>query len=264
MNMMARLIAACLTMAIAACGPEVETHADASAPESIVVAAASSLTDVMKEIGALYAVEGKPAPRFSFAATPELVRQIEQGAETDVFVSADTEWMDYVAARNLIDASSRRNIASNTLVLIAPAARVFDMTIGLGMDLRAALGDGRIAIANPDGVPAGKYARDALQSFGAWDALEGVIARTENVRAALRFVEAGEAAAGIVYETDAIAAGDAVVIVGRFPPSSHAPILYPAAVVSSSQAEEARAFLDFLATDGVMQALARAGFRAPQ
>lgn len=262
MRLMARLAAACLALAVAACGGS-ETPASANKAAPIVVAAASSLTDVMKEVGALYAQDGHPEPRFSFAATSELVRQIEQGAQADVFVSADMEWMDYLAERNLIDPASRRTIAKNTLVLVAPAGRAFDIEIGPGMDLRAALGDGRIAIANPDGVPAGKYARDALESFGAWDALEGVTARTENVRAALRFVEVGEAAAGIVYETDAIAAGDKVVIVGRFPPSSHEPILYPAAAVAGGQAEAARAFLDFLAADRAKAVFSRAGFGAP-
>lgn len=263
MKLTARLAAACLALVVAACG-EAEAPADADAPESIVVAAASSLTDVMKAIGGLYAAEGHPEPRFSFAATSELVRQIEQGAQADVFVSADMEWMDYLAGKQLIDPVSRRNIAANTLVLVAPAGRDFDIAIGPDMDLRAALGDGRIAIANPDGVPAGKYARDALQSFGAWDALEGVIARTENVRAALRFVEVGEAAAAIVYETDALAAGDKVVVVGRFPPSSHQPILYPAAAVISGQADQARAFLDFLGSNGARQAFVSAGFGAAQ
>ena len=260
MKMMARLVAACLAMAVSACGGEAAGPAATGAPEPIVVAAASSLTDVMEEIGALYAAEGHPEPRFSFAATSELVRQIEQGAQVDVFVSADTDWMNYLAEKQLIEPGSRRNVASNTLVLIAPAGRGFDIQMGPGMNLRAALGDGRIAIANPDGVPAGKYARDALQSFGAWDALEGVMARTENVRAALRFVEVGEAAAGIVYETDAQAAAGKVGIVGRFPASSHQPILYPAAQISGGDAAEAAAFLEFLESDAARQAFARFGF----
>ncbi len=264
MKLMYRLVAACLALAVAACGEAEQKPAAGAAPKPVVVAAASSLTDVMEEIGALYAAEGHPEPRFSFAATSELVRQIEQGAKVDVFVSADTEWMDYLAGKKLIELGSRRNVASNTLVLIAPAEHGFDITMGPGMDLRAALGEGRIAIANPDGVPAGKYARDALQAFGAWDALEGVIARTENVRAALRFVEVGEAAAGIVYETDAIAAGDEVVIVGRFPSASHAPIVYPAAQVIGGDAAEAGAFLDFLGSHPARQAFTAAGFGSPQ
>lgn len=261
---MARLLAACVALAVSACGEAVQAPAAKDAPMPIVVAAASSLTDVMKEIGALYAAAGYPEPKFNFAATSELVRQIEQGAQVDVFVSADTEWMDYLAEKKLIDPASRKNIAANTLVLIAPAGKPFSLEIGPDMNLRAALGDGRIAIANPDGVPAGKYARDALQSFGAWDALDGVIARTENVRAALRFVEAGEAAAGIVYQTDAVAAAGKVVIVGRFPSGSHDPIVYPAAQVVAGDSAEADAFLDFLESETTRRAFSDFGFGPAQ
>ncbi len=264
MKVMARLVVACLAFFAAACGPEPTITGGADAPEPIVVAAASSLTDVMEAIGDLYAADGNPEPRFSFAATSELVRQIEQGAPADVFISADAEWMDYLAQKKLIDPASRQNVATNTLVLVAPAGKAFDIAIGPGMNLRAALGDGRIAVANPDGVPAGKYAREALASFGAWDVLEGVMARTENVRAALRFVEVGEAAAAIVYETDALAAGDNVVIVGRFPAGSHMPIVYPAAAVSGAAPEAAGAFLDFLASDRAKAVFAEAGFGSPE
>ena len=261
MNVLARLAAACLACLAVACGGE--PAGEANAPRPVVVAAASSLTDVMEAIGDLHAAEGRAEPRFSFAATSELVRQIEQGAQVDVFVSADSDWMDYLAEKKLIDPATRRDVATNTLVLIAPAGNPFDLVIGPGMELRQMLDGGRIAIANPDGVPAGKYAKQALEHFGAWDELEGAVARTENVRAALRFVEAGEAAAGIVYETDALAAGDKVVIVGRFPASSHAPIVYPAAAVSGGQMEAAKAFLDFLVTDKARAAFAGAGFGPP-
>jgi molybdate transport system substrate-binding protein len=263
MTILARLAAVGLACLAVACGGEPAIEADANAPRPIVVAAASSLTDVMEAIGDLYASEGHPEPRFSFAATSELVRQIEQGGQVDVFVSADAEWMDYLSEKNLTDPATRRDVASNTLVLIAPAGNPFDMTIGPGMELLQMLDGGRIAIANPDGVPAGKYAKQALELFGAWEELEGSIARTENVRAALRFVEAGEAAAGIVYATDALAAGDKVVIVGRFPPGSHAPIVYPAAAVSGGHEEAAKAFLDFLATDKAKAIFTVGGFGPP-
>ncbi len=259
MRILARLAMACLVLAVAACG-ETDTSSDATAPKPFTVSAASSLTDVMEEIARLYAADGHQAPRFSFAATSELVRQIEQGARTDVFVSADVAWMDYLAQKDLIDPATRRNVATNTLVLAAPSTRPFELTIAPGMDLLSKLDGGRIAIANPDGVPAGKYAKEALEHFGAWSSIEGVAARTENVRAALRFVEAGEAAAGIVYETDALAAGDKVVIVARFPPESHTPIVYPAAAVAGGQPDAARDFLDFLATDKAKAAFAKAGF----
>ncbi len=260
MKVLARLVAVGLACLAVACGGEPAGEADANAPRPVVVAAAASLTDVMEAIGELYAAEGHTKPRFGFAATSELVRQIEQGAQVDVFVSADTEWMDYLAEKGLIDTASRRDVASNTLVLVAPATNRFDMVIGPGMELLQMLDGGRIAIANPDGVPAGKYAKQALELFGAWAELEGVMARTENVRAALRFVEAGEAAAGVVYETDALAAGEKVVIVGRFPATSHAPILYSAATVSQGRVEDAKAFVDFLASDKAKAAFAEHGF----
>lgn len=260
MKVLTRLATFGLAFLVVACGGEPAGEADANAPKPVVVAAASSLTDVIAMIGELYAAEGHAEPRFSFAATSELVRQIEQGAQVDVFVSADTDWMDYLAEKNLIDPASRRDVASNTLVLVAPATNPFDMVIGPGMELLQMLDGGRIAIANPDGVPAGKYAKEALELFGAWSELEGVMARTENVRAALRFVEAGEAAAGVVYETDALAAGDRVVIVDRFPAASHTPILYSAAAVSQGRAEAAKAFVDFLASDKAKAAFAKHGF----
>jgi molybdate transport system substrate-binding protein len=260
MNILARLAAVGLACLAVACGGEPVTEADDNAPRPVVVAAASSLTDVMEAVAGLYAAEGHAAPRFSFAATSELVRQIEQGAQVDLFVSADAEWMDYLTEKSLVDPATRRDVATNTLVLIAPAGNPFDLVVGPGMELRQMLDGGRIAIANPDGVPAGKYAKQALELFGAWEELEGSVARTENVRAALRFVEAGEAAAGIVYETDALAAGGKVVIVGRFPAGSHAPIVYPAAAVSSGDQEDAKAFLDFLVTDKAKAAFAAEGF----
>ena len=260
MNILARLAAAGLACLVVACGGEPAKETDVNASRPFVVAAASSLTDVMEDVAALYAAEGHVAPRFSFAATSELVRQIEQGAQVDVFVSADAEWMDYLTEKSLVDPATRRDVATNTLVLIAPAGNPFDMVIGPGMELRQMLDGGRIAIANPDGVPAGKYAKQALELFGAWEELEGSVARTENVRAALRFVEAGEAAAGIVYETDALAAGDKVVIVGRFPAGSHSPIVYPAASVSSGDQDDAKAFLDFLVTDKAKAVFAAEGF----
>lgn len=260
MKVLARLAAGGLACLAVACGGEPAREADANAPRPFVVAAASSLTDVMEAVAQAYVGEGHVAPRFSFAATSELVRQIEQGAQVDVFVSADAEWMDYLTGKSLVNAATRREVATNTLVLIAPAGNPFDMVIGPGMELRQMLDGGRIAIANPDGVPAGKYAKEALGLVGAWEELEGSIARTENVRAALRFVEAGEAAAGIVYETDALAAGNKVVIVGRFPTGSHAPIVYLAAAVSSGNQDEAKAFLDFLATDKAKSVFAAEGF----
>jgi molybdate transport system substrate-binding protein len=255
-----RLALAAVTSALlAACGPEAEKPP--AAPEAAVrVFAAASLTDVLKTIGEKYAAAGHPAPVLIFAASSELARQIEQGAEADLFISADEAWMDYLADRNLIEKSTRASLLTNKLVLIAPADKPITLEIKQGMDLAGALKGGKLAIANPDSVPAGKYAREALEHFGAWAAVDPMSARAENVRAALRFVETGEAAAGIVYATDAKAAGAAVTVVGEFPADSHTPITYPAAVVAGKSEGPGKGFLAFLGSQEAKSAFESAGF----
>jgi molybdate transport system substrate-binding protein len=222
--------------------------------------AAASLTDAMTAAGDLYARSGRERPVFAFAASSTLARQIEQGARADLFVSADEDWMDYLAERRLIDPASRRSLFSNTLVLIAPADRPFTLAIRPGFDLAGALRGGRLAVADPETVPAGRYARAALTHFGAWEGVSQSLARAENVRTALRYVELGEAAAGIVYRTDALAAGARVVVVGSFPASSHPPIVYPAAIVREGAGAEAAAFLAFLHTPPARAVFERMGF----
>lgn len=257
-------LAAGVGLLLSACGPKEEAAAPAAPEVAVRVAAASSLTDVMKTIGDAYAAAGHPAPVFSFAASSELARQVEQGAEADVFISADEAWMDYLAERNLIDPATRRTLLTNTLVLVAPTDRPMTLELAPGMNLKAALKGGKLAIGNPDSVPAGKYAKEALEKLGAWTAVEGDTARAENVRAALRFVETGEAAAGIVYGTDARASGDKVVVVGTFPADSHTPITYPAAAIANRPAGAAKGFLEYLASEPAKAAFGAAGFgRAP-
>jgi molybdate transport system substrate-binding protein len=247
---------------IASCGPSEEAASPAAAPPEapVRIFAAASLTDVLKTIGDSYAAAGHPAPVLNFAASSELARQIEQGAEADIFISADEAWMDYLAERNLIDPATRATLLTNTLVLIAPADKPITVEIKQGMDLKAALKAGKLAIANPDSVPAGKYAKEALEHFGAWAGVEGDTARAENVRAAMRFVEQGEAAAGIVYATDAKAAGAAVTVVATFPPDSHTPIAYPAAVVAGKSEGPGKGFLAFLSSQQAKAAFEAAGF----
>lgn len=247
---------------LASCGQgETPKPADAAAPEAAVtVFAASSLTDVMKQLGELYAAEGHPPPVFNFAASSELARQIEQGAGADVFISADEAWMDYVADKSLIDPASRKTLLTNTLVLVAPSDKPIAIALTAGMDLAGALKGGKLSMANPESVPAGKYGREALEKLGAWSGVEASVVRAENVRSALRFVEAGEAAAGIVYATDAKAAGASVSVSGAFPADSHTPITYPAAVVAGKNAGGAAAFIDFLASDRALVIFEEAGF----
>lgn len=254
--------AALASVALASCGPAEQTAAPAAPPPEapVRVFAATSLTDALKAIGDQYSATGHPAPVLNFAASSELARQIEQGAEADIFISADEAWMDYLAGRNFIDLATRATLLTNTLVLIAPADKPITVEIKQGMDLKAALKGGKLAIANPDSVPAGRYAKEALEHFGAWAGIEPETARTENVRAALRFVEQGEAAAGIVYATDAKAAGSAVTVVAAFPAGSHTPITYPVALVAGKGEGPGRQFLAFLGSPHAESAFGTAGF----
>jgi molybdate transport system substrate-binding protein len=250
-------LAAIAAALLVTCAPEAEK---ATAPEAVRVFAAASLTDVLRIVSDRYAAAGHPAPVLNFAASSELARQIEQGADADVFISADEAWMDYLAERNLVEASTRSSLLTNKLVLIAPADRPMTIEIEPGMDLAGALNGGKLAIANPDSVPAGKYAKEALEHFGAWAAVDPMSARAENVRSALRFVETGEAAAGIVYATDARAAGAGVTVVGEFPAVSHTPITYPVAIVAGKAEGPAKGFLDFLGSPEAKSAFESVGF----
>jgi molybdate transport system substrate-binding protein len=224
------------------------------------VFAAASLTDVLNTLAPMYAATGHPTPVFSYAASSTLARQIEQGAPADLFISADEPWMDYLAERRLIDTSTRVSFLSNRLVLIAPPDHHFSIDIRPGFDLSGALRGGRLAMADPDSVPAGRYGRAALQNLGVWNDVAGSVVRGENVRAALRFVETGEAAAGIVYATDAQASGGRVVVVGTFPEISHPRISYPMAVVRGARGDEARAFATFLQSPAARAVFQQQGF----
>lgn len=248
---------------LASCGPaEAPKPAEAPIPPeaAVTVYAAASLTDVLKQIGDLYAAEGHPTPVFSFAASSELARQIEQGAAADVFVSADEAWMNYLAEKNLIDAGTRETLLTNTLVLVTPADKPITIELKDKMDLKAALKGGKLSMANPESVPAGKYGKEALEKLGAWSGVEKSVVRAENVRAALRFVDQGEAAAGIVYATDAKAAGPSVAVAGTFPAYSHAPITYPAVVLAGKGAGPGAGFLTFLKSEKAKDAFTAAGF----
>ncbi|MBL8547953.1 MAG: molybdate ABC transporter substrate-binding protein [Hyphomonadaceae bacterium] len=230
-----------------------------SQERSIRVFAAASLTDALNELGDAYASAGHPRPVFNFAASSVLARQIDQGANADLYISADEPWMDYLAERRLIDARSRVSFLSNRLVLIAPIDEPLRLQIRHGFDLHRALNGRRLAMADPDSVPAGRYGRAALQSLGVWSAVQGDVVRAENVRAALRFVELGEAAAGVVYLTDA-RASSRVTIVGEFPAVSYPRISYPMAVVRGGRAAEASAFAAFLQSGAGDATFSRLGF----
>lgn len=244
-----------LTMACVCCGARAEDR------QSLRVFAAVSLTELLQDLGADYAAAtGLPAPRLSLAASSVLARQIEAGAPADVFISADAEWMDYLVARDLMRAQTRRDIAGNRLVLIAPAQRAPALTLEPGADIAGALAGGRLACADPDSVPAGRYARAALGSLGLWAGLADRLARAENVRSALAWVARGEAPLGIVYATDA-ATEPRVRVVDTFSESTHLPIRYPAAALRDAppQAED---FLRFLGTPAAAERMRERGFDA--
>jgi molybdate transport system substrate-binding protein len=232
-----------------------------SRAQGLTVFAAASLTDAMKDVSALWVQAGHPPLRMSFASVSILARQIEQGAPTDLFASADEKWMDYLAERQLIAADTRKDLLGNELVLVVPADKPLHITIGPDTDLRALLAPaGRLATGDPAHVPVGIYAAQALQQLGLWDAIAPRLARTNDVRAALMLVERGEAAAGIVYATDA-AASKAVMVAGTFPASSHDPITYPFAVTKAGDTAEARALLTFLAGPQVRAVFLQRGFK---
>jgi molybdate transport system substrate-binding protein len=226
----------------------------------LVIFAAASLKNALDEIASGWAKDtGKPMPRISYAASSALAKQIEQGAPADLFISADLDWMDYVAKKDLIKADTRVNLLGNKIVLIAPKDSKAMVEVKQGFDLAKALAGGKLAMGNVDAVPAGKYGKAALEKLGAWDGVKGKVAQAENVRAALLLVARGEAALGIVYATDA-AAEPNVKIVGSLPEDSHPPIIYPAAVTKDTKSADAKPFLDYLKTIKARPAFEKQGF----
>ncbi|MEA2839371.1 MAG: molybdate transport system substrate-binding protein [Methylobacteriaceae bacterium] len=216
---------------------------------SVTVFAAASLKTALDDVAAQWRKETGKSVRISYAASGALAKQIEAGAPADIFISADVAWMDYAAERKLIKPQTRRNLLGNALVLVAPAdSKAQPMEINAQTDLTGLLGgDGRLAMGEPRSVPAGAYAQKALTSLGLWDKVKDRIAQTESVRATLLFVARGEAPAGIVYRSDALAERH-VKVLGTFPESSHAPIAYPIALIAASTNPDAKAFYDYLAT----------------
>lgn len=233
-------------------------HAQEPKRPELLVFAAASLTNVLGELSPAYEKAHGVTVKLSFAASSALARQIESGANADVFVSADQEWMNYLDERKLIAAGTRRDLVGNRLVLIAPADSKVVLKIAPGFALAPSLGDGRLATADPDTVPAGKYAKAALTALGVWDSVEPKLARGENVRAAMVYVARGESPLGIVYATDA-QVDPKVRIVDTFPENTHTPITYPAAATKAGR-PEARKYLEFLASREVAETWKKFGF----
>ncbi|MGD0867199.1 MAG: molybdate ABC transporter substrate-binding protein [Rhizomicrobium sp.] len=224
----------------------------------ITVFAAASLTDAMQEVGKSWQAKTGHTVVFSFAASSVLARQIEASGGADMFLSADSDWMNYLDTRNLIAHDTRKDLLGNHLVLISPAGVKVSLTIAPNFDLAGALAGGRLAIADPASVPAGKYGKAALTSLGVWTAVSGHLAQAENVRAALAYVSRGETPLGIVYTTDALS-DSSVRIVGTFPENSHAPIVYPVALTKDAK-PQAKDFLGYLSSAQARAIFAKDGF----
>ena len=231
----------------------------ATAAEAPTVFAAASLKNALDDIAGSYAKEGKPAPKVSYAASNTLAKQIEQGAPADLFFSADLDWMDYLAKKDLIQPDTRVSLLANSIVLIAPKDSKAEVKMGPGLDLTAALGTGKLAMGNVEAVPAGKYGKAALEKLGGWAGVKDRVAQAESVRAALLLVSRGEAPLGIVYATDAAADAN-VKIVATFPADTHPAIVYPAAITQDTRNPDAAALLSFLRGPAAKVAFEKHGF----
>lgn len=229
----------------------------ARAEQSVRVFAAASLTNALEEVATQWQRAGHPRPSLAFGATSTLARQIEAGAPADVFVAADRPWLAYLAQRDRLVPGTRHDLLGNALVLVAPRGRGRRVVLQPGFDFAGAF-DGKLCLAQPDIVPAGIYARQALTRLGWWRALQGRLVGTDDVRAALAFVERGECSAGIVYATDARRSAR-IEVLARFPAQLHAPIVYPLAAVRGAR-PEALAFLRHLRSPAAAAVFRRHGF----
>ena len=244
-----------LALALGA-SPSIAASALAADP---AVFAAASLKNALDEVAAAYRTATGKTVTISYAGSNVLARQIEEGAPADIFFSADLDWMKYVADRNLIRAGSQRTLLGNAIVMVVPKDSTARADINASLDVAALLGkDGKLAMANVESVPAGKYGKAALVSLGLWDRIAASVVQADNVRAALTFVARGEAAAGIVYATDA-AAALGVRVLGVFPEDSHPPILYPVALTARAGAD-AEAFFEFMKSPAAASAYRKQGF----
>lgn len=228
---------------------------------NVLVFAPASTTNVLDDINQRYAAAGKGRVLISFGSSGMMARQIENGAPTDIFVTADETWLAHLGQLGLVGKRHSRELARNSLVLIAPKRSRLRLRIDYGFALAERLQDAPLAIADPGHAPAGRYAEAALTTLGVWRAVTGRSARTNNVREALALVERGEAAAGIVYATDAKISRK-VRIVGAFPAASHPPISYHAAIITGRATAEALRFYEFLCSDAMKSVFRRHGFQA--
>ena len=230
-----------------------------AAAEQITVFAAASMTNAMARIEQDFEAGTGHDLIVSLAGTSVLARQIQQGAPADVFISANADWMDALEQDGLIEPGTRFDLLANALVLVAHGKDATPVAIGPDTDLAGLVGDGRLAMALVDAVPAGIYGKASLESLGLWDSVAPAVAQADNVRAALRLVATGEARLGIVYATDAVAEKD-VSVIGSFPADSHPPIVYPAADIAGRALPAETEFLDYLRGPQAREAFEQQGF----
>lgn len=227
--------------------------------QDVVVFAAASLKNALDDAAHAFERQGGAPVKISYAASSQLAKQINSGAPADIFISADLAWMNYVQQHNLIEPATRKNLLGNRLVLVAPAGSGVKIDIKPGFDLVGMLKGGRLAMADPNSVPAGKYGKAALEKLGIWQSVAPHVAGAENVRAALLYVDRKETPLGIVYATDA-ASDPGVEIAGAFPENTHPPIIYPIALMAASKNPNAVKFLAFLESPAAKPAFEKQGF----
>ena len=231
----------------------------AAEDQTLTVFAAASMKNALDDVDTAFTTKTGVKVSASYAASSTLAKQIEQGAPADIFISADTDWMDYAVGKKTINEASRINLLGNSIVLIAPKeSKIDNVPIGPGFDLAKLAGDGRIATGDVKAVPVGKYAKAALEKLGAWQAAEPKFAMAESVRAALTLVARSEAVLGIVYSTDA-KVEPGVKIVGTFPADTHPPIIYPVAATATAKAGAAD-YLAFLRSQAAKAIFEKYGF----
>jgi molybdate transport system substrate-binding protein len=243
-----------VTAVLIAAAPLQPAYAD-----DLTVFAAASLKTALDDVVVAWRHQGGDAVAVSYGSSATLAQQIRQGAPADVLISANSQWMDTLEQAGLLRAESRRDLLGNSLVLVAHEPVADIGMLGANSDLRALLGSGKLAVGLVDSVPAGIYAKAALQSLGLWQQVEPHLAQTDNVRAALALVAQGEAPLGIVYLTDA-RAESSVHVIGRFPDASHGAIVYPVAVIEESRSAAAQSFADFLSGPEATSVFAAQGF----
>ncbi|MGR5269275.1 molybdate ABC transporter substrate-binding protein [Vibrio astriarenae] len=232
-----------------------------NATENITVFAAASMTDALDEIAQRYERENDIKIKRSYASSSVLARQIAQGAPADLFISANTRWMDYLVEQNAVEPDSVAPLVRNELVMVVPSSEpVPQVSFTSASDILKLLQGTRLAVGDPKHVPAGIYTQQALETLGMWQSLMPVLARANNVRSALLWVERGEARAGVVYRTDAMVS-DKVAVISTFPSLSHDAIEYPVAIVTGkSQNETTQDFYDYLKTKEAKQVFRSYGF----